>query len=396
MKQRMTVNHALTLAILNAIIVRAGNVVLALYALDLGASPVVIGTLAMTFSAIPTVLSWATGRMADRFGARWLLIAGAAGAGAGVLAPYLIGGLPSAFISAMLIGSSFAIYNVSLQNLVGVLSSQNERARSFANFSLMMSLSRFIGPLIAGFSVDHFGHIDSFFYIGLMSVGPLFMAVTTENNRPAEKKAEGRQSGGGLRHMLKNTEIRRTLVTSSLMHMTQDLFPFYLPVYAHAAGLSASVIGIVLALNAAAAFVVRSLIPKFLARWSEDGLLMRSFFLGAFSIMLVPFTHNAWVLGMVAFIFGLGTGCGGPVITMLMFSHSAEGRSGEALGLRMTVNHISRVIGPLAMGVIGSAFGLTAIFLGTAGLLGIGGAVSRAGEKSAASRKRQPPPHDAR
>ena len=387
-RQRMTVNHALTLAILNAVIVRAGNVVLALYALDLGASPVVIGTLAMTFSAIPTVLSWATGRIADRFGSRWLLIGGAAGAGFGVLMPYLIGGMSSAFISAMLIGSSFAIYNVSLQNLVGVLSSQNERARGFANFSLMMSLSRFIGPLIAGFSVDHFGHLQSFLIIGVMAVVPFFMAVTTENTTGGGRKTEGKSSGGGLRYMLKNAEIRRTLVTSSLMHMTQDLFQFYLPVYAHAAGLSASVIGIVLALNAAAAFVVRSLIPKLLSWWGDDGLLMRCFIVGAISIALVPLTSNGWVLGLVAFMFGIGTGCGGPVITMLMFSHSSEGRSGEALGLRMTVKHMSRVVGPLAMGVVGSAFGLTAIFLGTAGLLGLGGAVSRAGQKAARKRVR--------
>jgi hypothetical protein len=43
------------------------------------------------------------------------------------------------------------------------------------------------------------------------------------------------------------------------------------------------------------------------------------------------------MLAVIGFTFGLGMGVGQPIVTMLMFSKSAEGRSGEALGLRMTV-----------------------------------------------------------
>ena len=77
---------------------------LALYALDLGAQPIIVGVLAATFSAVPTILSWQAGRLADRFGSRWLLIVGAAGGGLGMLVPYFIAGLPAVFIAAALIG----------------------------------------------------------------------------------------------------------------------------------------------------------------------------------------------------------------------------------------------------------------------------------------------------
>ena len=70
-------------------------------------------------------------------------------------------------------------------------------------------------------------------------------------------------------------------------------------------------------------------------------------------------------------------GCGGPLITILMFSHSSDGRSGEALGLRMTVNHLSRVIGPVVFGSIGSAFGLPTVFWLNGLMLGGGGWLSR-------------------
>jgi MFS family permease len=73
-------------------------------------------------------------------------------------------------------------------------------------------------------------------------------------------------------------------------------------------------------------------------------------------------------------------GCGQPIVTMQMFSNSAAGRSGEALGLRMAVNHLTRVVGPVIFGFVGSAFGLPAVFWVNGLMLGAGGALSRTQE----------------
>jgi MFS family permease len=93
--------------------------------------------------------------------------------------------------------------------------------------------------------------------------------------------------------------------------------------------------------------------------------------------MLLPLFKGGVMLAVIGFAFGLGMGCGQPIVTMLMFSHSAEGRSGEALGLRMTANHLTRLIGPVMFGSIGSAFGLSPVFWVNALMLGTGGALSR-------------------
>jgi hypothetical protein len=45
--------------------------------------------------------------------------------------------------------------------------------------------------------------------------------------------------GGGIRDMLPTQGVSRTLATSSLLQSGQDLFQFYLPVYAHGIGLPA-------------------------------------------------------------------------------------------------------------------------------------------------------------
>src|SRR5262249_2170571 len=152
---------------------KAVKVLLALYALKLGAQPFTVGLLAATFSAIPMVLSVPAGRLSDRFGARFPLILGAVGGGLGMLIPYLLPEFVAIFIAAAMIGASNAIYNVSLQNQVGLLSTPETRARNFSNYSLTTSISNFVGPLLAGFSIDHFGHSNTCLYLSMFTLIPV-------------------------------------------------------------------------------------------------------------------------------------------------------------------------------------------------------------------------------
>ena len=96
----MSIHFALALSLLNMTTMRAGRVVLALYALDLGAAPLTVGLLAATFSVFPALLSWPAGRLVDRFGSRWVLTIGALGGGLGMLIPSFVPGLTAIFFAA--------------------------------------------------------------------------------------------------------------------------------------------------------------------------------------------------------------------------------------------------------------------------------------------------------
>ena len=370
------INFALALSLLNMSSMRAGRVALTIFALQLGAAPATVGLLAATFSVFPAVLSWPAGKLADRFGSRWLLMVGALGGGLGMLIPYFFAGLPAIFVAAATNGLSLAIYNVSLQNVVGLLSTPQNRTQSFSNYSLTNSVGSLAGPLIAGFSIEHLGGTASSLPLALLALMPLAMLIVWGGGLP---KGTGRvrEEGGGIRDMLATKGVGKTLATSSLLQTGQDLFQFYLPVYAHGIGLSASAIGVVLAMNSAAAFVVRLVLARLLVRFRENQVLAGAFFVGAASFMLLPLFTSATLLALVAFAYGLGMGCGQPIVTMQMFSNSAAGRSGEALGLRMTVNHLTRVVGPVVFGFVGSALGLPAVFWINGLMLGGGGVLSR-------------------
>ena len=61
----------------------------------------------------------------------------------------------------------------------------------------------------------------------------------------------------------------------------------------------------------------------------------------------------------------------------LAFSNSVTGRSGEVMGLRITVNNLTRVIVPVIFGSIGTLFGMFAVFGVSALMLGSGGVLTR-------------------
>jgi MFS family permease len=360
--------------------ISTARVVLSLYALDLGASPSAVGLLVATFYAFPLIISWPVGRLSDRGGSRWLLLFGTACGTTGMLVPFFIRNLTALYVAGTMIGLAFSFYNVLLQNLVGMLSKPHERAKNFSNSSLVGASTNFAGPLLAGFAIDHSGHAAACLYVVGLSLGAATVLLAWGRILPQGKGRAG--SPGGIRDTLADRDIVRILATSSLVQVGQDLYQFYIPVYGHGIGLSASAIGGVLGTFAAAAFVVRFAMPRLIARLGEERLLANSFYVAACGFFLVPFFHSAFTLCVIAFMFGLGMGCGQPITTMLIFSRSAEGRSGETLGLRQTVNNTVRVSAPALFGFVASAFGLPAVFWINALMMGGGGLLTRRSKPS--------------
>ena len=177
--------------------------------------------------------------------------------------------------------------------------------------------------------------------------------------------------------LLRNPPLRRTLITSGIILTAIDLFQFYMPIYGHSLGLSASMIGFVLAMFAVASFIVRVVMPSIVARYGEERILTAAIFIAAATYLLFPLVKSELLLVVAAFLLGLGVGCGQPLTLMLIYARAPEGRSGEVLGLRMAFNNLTHLAVPLFFGAIGSAFGLAPVFLANAVMLSVGGILSR-------------------
>ncbi len=355
--------------------VNAARVVLQLYALDIGASPTEVGILVALYYVCPLLLSWPAGTWGDRYGPRYPLLFSAVCGTSGLLIPYFVHSLPALYLAGALSGMSFAFFLVIVQNLVGILSAPAQRAQTFSNFSLIGATSNFIGPLVAGFSIDHFGHPAACVTAAGFALITGFVVLAWGAILPGGSQRAAPRAR--IADTLADAAIVRILVIGGLVQLGTDLFSFYIPVYGVGIGLSASAIGTLLASFAAASFIVRFALSGLIRHLGEGRLLAYSFYLAAVGFALVPLFHDVALLCLVSFIFGLGTGCGQPIATMLMFSRAADGRSGEALGLRLTANNFVRVIAPALFGFIVSGFGLAPVFYINALMMGAGGLVSR-------------------
>jgi predicted MFS family arabinose efflux permease len=121
-------------------------------------------------------------------------------------------------------------------------------------------------------------------------------------------------------------------------------------------------------------------------RIGEIGVLTASLFMAGATYMLVPLVTQAPLLALVAFLLGIGLGCAQPLTILLTYNHAPPGRSGEALGLRLTANKLTQIVVPLAFGAVGSAFGLLPVFWANGAFLLLGGFVSLAERRVAAAK----------
>jgi hypothetical protein len=118
----------------------------------------------------------------------------------------------------------------------------------------------------------------------------------------------------------------------------------------------------------------------------ETGVLTASLFIAGATFLMVPLVSQASLLALVAFLLGLGLGCAQPLTILLTYNHAPAGRSGEALGMRLTVNKLTQILVPVIFGGMGSAFGLIPVFWANGAFLLAGGFVSLA-ERRVASRR---------
>ena len=351
-----------------------GRLIITLYALKLGAQPFTVGVLVAVSEVLPTLLSWHVGRFSDRLGARWLLMVGAAAGALGMLVPYVKPGLPALFVTSVMYGLLQALCGAPLQNIVGLQGAPQDRAKSYSNFSLVTSSAIFVSPLLAGFSVDHAGPDMACLSMVLLLLVPIAMLVAWGGILPSGTGAV--KHTGSVRVLLSESGLWRVLATSSLVVTGMELFQVYLPIYGHGIGLSASAIGIILAMCSLSGFVIRVFLPSLIRRFTVERLLAYSFLMGAVAFLLVPFFESVLILSMVSVLYGLVIGCANPITMMLTFSTSMQGRTGEAMGLRITVNNLSRMICQLLFGSIGSTFGVSSVFWVNALMFATGGAVS--------------------
>lgn len=348
------------------------RVVMALFAIKLGASPFEIGVMIALYSVPPLCFGAYTGRIIDRYGMRGPMVLGTVLCGGGLLLPYFWPSIPSLYWSAFIIGLSFMFYTVAVQNLTGAWGPREQRAKNFSTLAVGYSISGFVGPVFAGFAIDFGGHQAAYLGFALSTIIPLAMLLGYRPLREFKLPKAAPQSGNAF-ELLRQPELRKVLVTSALVVSGWDLFMFYLPIYGDSIGMSASRIGVILGIFAVATFIMRFSLPYLTARYSSRDVLTVSMYIGGALFVAFPFVSDLWALAALSFGIGLALGGGQPITLLMSYNRSPPGRAGEVTGIRFALNHLMHSVVPVTAGALASVFGLAPVFIINAAILAYSG-----------------------
>jgi MFS family permease len=373
----MTIYVVILLTVLTHTAFKGSRVLISLYAIQFGATPFEIGILFAMYSVFPVLLSVYAGKISDRLGFRIPMLLGACGLMLGLLLPYFFPRLGALYASAVLIGMCYIFYTVTVQHLVGSFGEGHARTRNYSLFSLGVALTALFGPTTAGFAIDLIGHRSTYLLLAMLPALPILALLFFPSLLPRLHLKHEERHGQRVMDLVRDPPLRRALITAGLVETGLELFNFFLPIYGHFSGLSASQIGISMGAFAAALLLVRGAMPMLARRTSEEAVLSGSLFLAGGTALLFPLVSSFPLLTALSFVLGLGLGCGSPLSMILAYNRAPAGRSGEAIGLRQTVNKATEVVMPLVFGSLSTAVGMLPVFWMEALILAWAGALMR-------------------
>ena len=374
----MTIYLVVLMSVLSQAGFSGSRVAVSLHALELSANQFAIGVVIALYSLCPMLLSIAIGRFADRVPPRLPVIIGSAAMTAVLILPPLVPGLAALCVAAFVLGLAHQVFSIPLEAIVGGIDGAKNRARNYALITMGWSAANFFGPLIAGFSIDYIGQREVYLVLAVLTLAPVPLLLFKPDLLPrAANVHAGGEARGGVLELWRMAPVRITIIAAGVVGSAQDLFQFYLPIYGHSIGLSASAIGTILGVVFVAAFVIRGIIPILVKQMTEARILTSAVFIAALAFSLLPLVDNPYSLAAIAFLLGLGVGCAQPMTMSLLYLLTPAGRIAESFGLQKTVRNATHLVVPLFFGSLGAAFGVTTVFLSNSAILVASGLLMR-------------------
>ncbi len=372
-----TLGVLIAMGIANHIVLVGSRITVSLAALARGESAATVGALMAVFALLPMFFAIPAGRLADRVGVRGPMLAGSIGIAVGVLIATLVPGLVALFAAAMLIGVSFMTFQVAAQYATGELGGAQGRTRNFGLVALGYSTSSIVGPLVAGFMIDHHGFRATFALMALAPLLPIAILGGRRVDLPGPHPEHAPRIRGSALDLVAHGELRRVFIINALISLAWELHTLFVPIYGNSIGLPASEIGLILAAFATATFTVRLAMPLIARRVSEHRVLTSALYIGAAVYLAFPFSRSVATLMCLSFCLGLGLGAGQPMVMAVLHSHAPPGRMGEAAGVRMSLINSMAVAVPLVFGAVGGTVGLAPVLWSVGVFLATGGWLTR-------------------
>lgn len=327
--------------------------ILPFYALDLHASPEMIGGMIASYSIAQLLAAPVWGRVSDRYGRRPALLIGLAASAAAYVVFGLADSIWLLYLSRIVQGAGGGTTGVA-QAYVADTVQPTDRARALGWLSAATAAGVMLGPAI-GSSAAHFGQAAPGIIAAALCLINVFFAWKWLPESRREPQADAVRARKPVWHpawmvLRKPTlPINRLIWIYGIGMLAFSSMTSVMSLYLGAEfGLNEKTIGYVFLYIGVLSFVMRSvLLGPIVDRIGETWAMRIGTGLLVVGLMLYPAPHTFWALAAVIPLVPIGTALLFPATTSLMSRHSEPSELGTTMGVAQTFAGLSRVVAPL-------------------------------------------------
>ncbi|MFJ2645784.1 MFS transporter [Streptomyces sp. NPDC087420] len=344
---------------------------------DLGASTA--GVVLAVFAMAALVVLPFTGRIIDRRGPLPVLVSGAVLASAGALAMGFSGSVPTAVMSAALLGAGTAVMQPALATMIVWCSTAATRTRAFATQFFLANLGLGVGGLVGGQIVDQdrpgsftlLFAIEAVMFLVLAGMAasvrlprPAAFAVSALSKDSKDTDAAGR-AGGGVRALLRHRAMVQLLGLGFVVFFAcYGQFESGLAAYGtEAAGIDPSTLGVALAANTAVIVIAQFVVLRLVERRSRTRVIAAVGLIWTVAWIVAGYAglgHGSTTMATAAFIstyalFGLGEAMLAPTVAPLVADLAPTSMVGQYNSAFALVKQLALAVGPAVGGPMGAS-----------------------------------------
>lgn len=347
--------------------------VIALLAIELGASDAGAGVVVGMFGLGAFLGDVPGGILASRFGDRRMMMAAT---GMMCLSAAAVALRPPLIVFAVLValmGTATATFALGRISYATELSPVDRRGRVMSAIGGTQRIGLFIGPALGGLTIGSLGLTGPFLIhsgMGLIAFLTIFVSRTRRDQSAPSATLERPTLGGVLK------DHRKTLATAGIavvaVQIVRSSRQVVIPLWGTQIGLDASQIALLFSLSAGMEVLMFYPIGHLMDRKGRKWAAIPSLTLMSIGMMTIPFTSSALSLSLVAAVLGFANGMGtGINMTLSSDLSPPRGRS-VFLGVWRMITDAGTATGPSLVAAVTSLAGLALASTAVAGV-GIGG-----------------------
>jgi MFS family permease len=349
----------------------AATPMIALVALELGASPAVAGAIVALRGIGTLFFDIPAGSLVGKVGERRAMLIAT---GALTLIALGIGlgpTLPVYAVLVFLMGGAWSIWALARLAFATEVTPSRHRGRVMSMVGGTMRIGQFVGPLLGGLVVIPFGLAGPFFAQAALAI---IAAISLGLAPEPPTVGTGETIPSSLRQVLRDH--RHTLGTAGTVAVTFQLLrtarQAIIPLWGDHIGLSASQISLIFGLSSGIEMIIFYPVGMLMDRKGRKWAAIPSLLLLSLGLALIPLTTEFIGLLAVSLFVGLANGFGSGINLTLGSDLSPEEGRSQFFGLWRLISDVGTAGGPLLVAVVTSiaSLGAAAVAVGAVGLLG--------------------------